>query len=233
MDDNTKHVMWGSASTEYTTPAEIFEPIQDAMALNFDAAASHENHRLPEYATQDGVYIKYFSTPHKIVEYRGENSSGLRARWEGHRTWCNPPYGRGIEEWVKMAAKAVYPGNLGEGEELTTSVAMLLPARTETDWFQRWVAPYAVVHFIMGRVRFWGHLESCFWYDTGELDEDDLPIRLRLDQPEHDVHQLPAAPFPSVIAEYNPRIVVAQGRVSGRTWDPRSAPFEPAVPVKI
>lgn len=57
----------------------------------------------------------------------------------------NPPYGRVIEKWVKKAAlsKAVVVG--------------LLPARTDTKWYQKWVQPYASeVRFISGRVRFGG-----------------------------------------------------------------------------
>lgn len=229
MDDNTQHVMFSSAATEYGTPPEIFEPIQDAMQLNFDAAASHENHRLPHYATKDGEFMKHFTTPSVV---RGVKD-GLDARWEGQRTWCNPPYGKGIEDWVKRAAQAVYTGNLHPDEVDYTSVAMLLPARTETSWFQRWVAPYAVVHFIMGRVRFWGHTEGCFWVMDWHDGPDGTLVKIprRLEVPDHPIHQLPAAPFPSIIAEYSPRIVVAQGRVSGRTWDPRSGPFVPAVPL--
>lgn len=223
MDANTRTVMFGSAATEYGTPPEIFEPVCDAMGLNFDAAASHENHRLPHYATIDGEFMKNFSTPSRV---RGVKD-GLDAYWGGLRTWCNPPYGKDIEDWVQAAAKAVYPGNLGDDELDCTSVAMLLPARTETSWFQRWVAPYAVVHFIMGRVRFWGHNESC--YHKLETPEFGLPYDTIV-EPDHPTHQLPAAPFPSIIAEYHPSIVVPQGRVSGRTWDPRSGPFEPAVP---
>jgi site-specific DNA-methyltransferase (adenine-specific) len=55
----------------------------------------------------------------------------------------NPPYGREIEKWVKKAATS---------EAITVG---LLPARTDTRWYQTWVQPYASeVRFIAGRVKF-------------------------------------------------------------------------------
>lgn len=214
MDDNTRATMFSSASTEYSTPPEIFEPIEDALHLNFDAAASHDNHRTPHYATQDGVFTKHFSTAYRYpVE-----EDGLTTTWEGFRVWCNPPYGRDIGEWVKKAA-------LGK----PNVAALLLPARTETEWFQRWVAPYAEVHFLMGRVKFWGHMDSC-WGGLpvfGAEEGEGMRVLTR-EAPDHPVHRLSAAPFPSIVAVYSPSIVVPQGRVLGRTWDFRTGAFESA-----
>lgn len=57
----------------------------------------------------------------------------------------NPPYGQEIAKWVRKAAT-----------EPAVTVA-LLPARTDTRWYQEWVQPYASeVRFIAGRVKFRG-----------------------------------------------------------------------------
>lgn len=73
----------------------------------------------------------------------------------------NPPYGKEIIEWVKKAA-------------LSPAITVaLLPARTDTRWYQEWVQPYASeIRFINGRIRFRGNM-------TG------------------------SAPFPSIIAIFN------------------------------
>lgn len=55
--------------------------------------------------------------------------------------YCNPPYGREIVAWtVKMR-------DSGDG-------VALLPARTDTTWYQENVAPFASVEFIRGRLKF-------------------------------------------------------------------------------
>jgi site-specific DNA-methyltransferase (adenine-specific) len=140
-------VLFSSASSEYGTPAEIFDPVADALGLNFDAAASHENHKLPHYATMAGTFTQHFSTPSQRTM-----TDGLEAPWSPLRVWCNPPYGRDVVHWVQKAAL--------EHRKGCPVVAMLLPARTDTDWFHRWVAPYAEVHFLMGRIKFIGTASS-------------------------------------------------------------------------
>ena len=135
-------VRYSSASGEYGTPPEIFDPVRDALSLNFDAAASHENYKLPHYATVDGTFKHHFSTPSRVTV-----NDGLTAPWKGLRVWLNPPYGRGIGAWVQ---KCAHERNRAQ------VIAVLLPARTDTDWFHRWVAPFAEVTFLMGRIRFEG-----------------------------------------------------------------------------
>lgn len=143
--------MFSSANGEYGTPDWVFKPVAEALGLNFDAAASHENHKLPTYATDHGLFVKNFTTPHKL---RGvdDNTDGLSCSWAKRRVWCNPPFGKGIVDWVRKAAT--------ETEHGCPVAALLLPARTETDWFQRWVFPYAEVHFVMGRIHFIGGASS-------------------------------------------------------------------------
>jgi hypothetical protein len=66
---------------------------------------------------------------------------GLAAKWEG-RVWMNPPYGRGITDWMRKLA--------GHGSGIA-----LVFARTDTRWFQEWVFPYGDgILFLDKRVRF-------------------------------------------------------------------------------
>ena len=57
----------------------------------------------------------------------------------------NPPYGRGISDWVAKAQQEALGGVLVVG---------LLPARTDTRWWQEHVQGHADVRFIAGRLKF-------------------------------------------------------------------------------
>ena len=57
----------------------------------------------------------------------------------------NPPYGRGIDKWVKKAFLESLNGS---------TVVCLLPARTATRWFHDYIYNRAEVRFIKGRLKF-------------------------------------------------------------------------------
>ena len=56
----------------------------------------------------------------------------------------NPPYGRGIEKWMKKAYDTALQGHL---------VVCLVPARTDTKWFQKY-AMKGDIWFVPGRLKF-------------------------------------------------------------------------------
>jgi site-specific DNA-methyltransferase (adenine-specific) len=66
---------------------------------------------------------------------------GLQLDWRGHRLFLNPPYGRGIGQWLAKAQDA----------ELAV---VLLPARTDTQWFHVFGPLAAEIRFLRGRLRF-------------------------------------------------------------------------------
>ena len=73
-------------------------------------------------------------------EHIAPPDDGLKAVWHG-RVWLNPPYGREVKAWVHKLVRH------GRG-------TMLVPARTETDWF-RLVPNFADgVLFLHGRLYF-------------------------------------------------------------------------------
>lgn len=151
MDELTRNTLFSSASGEYGTPDWVYKPLAERFEFTLDAAASHENHKTPLYYTTEGLYSKHFTTPS-----RRSREDGLTGPWHirgqgisaaADRVWLNPPYGRGIDQWVRKCATEMAHVEV---------VVALLPARTETDWFQRWVFPYAECHFLMGRIQFDG-----------------------------------------------------------------------------
>lgn len=135
--------LFSSDQTEYGTPDWVFDPIAQALGLDFDAASSHENHKLPNYATIDGTFVRHFTTPHK----RG-SENGLTTSWAGRRVWLNPPFGRAIGDWVK---KVVF-----ETRRDCPGALVLLPVRSDTQWFHSWVLPYAELILLQGRISFEG-----------------------------------------------------------------------------
>ena len=74
--------------------------------------------------------------------------NGLAQNWGGYGTiWCNPPYGKEIGKWVQKAYETSKSGE---------TVVMLLPARTDTQWFHDYIYGKAEIRFIRGRLKFGG-----------------------------------------------------------------------------
>lgn len=73
-------------------------------------------------------------------------TDGLTRKW-GRRVFCNPPYGRGLGQWIDRAIDAV------ETKE-SELVCLLAPAATDTNWFFRARMKWFSVWFIHGRVQF-------------------------------------------------------------------------------
>ena len=119
--------LFSSASAEWSTPRDFYEKLDRQFCFELDAAATHENHKAPRYYTKE--------------------ENGLALPWAPLRTFCNPPYGRTIFQWVEKAYEEWLNGAL---------VVMLLPARTDTKWFQTFIYHTAEVKFISGRLKFGG-----------------------------------------------------------------------------
>ena len=116
-----------SKTDDWATPKWLFEQLNDVHEFDLDVAASSTNHLCDDW----------FGLDHPDEQRR----DGLSAKWDGH-VWCNPPYGRGIKDWVLKAS------------EHSDLVVMLLPARTDTKWFHEIVKTQAEVTFIKGRLKF-------------------------------------------------------------------------------
>ena len=87
---------------------------------------------------------------HKCEKYFTESQNGLSQDWGKERVFCNPPYGRSIGNWVKKCA---------EHDDLAV---MLIPARTDTNWFHEYIYnnPRVQIRFLPGRVKFQGAQNS-------------------------------------------------------------------------
>jgi len=113
-------------STEWETPHDFFNILNRVFRFNLDACATKENTK-----------CKKFFTP---------EVNGLAQDWNG-TVWCNPPYGREVNKWVKKAHESYRQG---------ATVVMLLPSRTDTKWIHKYVFGSAQIIFLKGRLKFEG-----------------------------------------------------------------------------
>jgi hypothetical protein len=68
-------------------------------------------------------------------------SDGLSRSWRTERVYCNPPYGRGVSNWLAKAGEA-------------DVAVFLLPSRTDTKWWHEYAMRADEIRFIKGRLHF-------------------------------------------------------------------------------
>lgn len=120
--------LFSSKTCEWSTPQDFFNTLDSEFHFDLDPCADDMNHKTPLYFT--------------------EADDGLSKSWEGHRVFCNPPYGKEIGKWVKKAFK--------EGVKDNTLVVLLIPARTDTRYFHDYILNRSEIRFIPGRLKFGG-----------------------------------------------------------------------------
>lgn len=117
-------LMFSSNTDLWATPQEFFDKLNRVFKFTVDVCAIPDNAKCQQYYTPD--------------------KNGLEQDWQGV-CWMNPPYGRGITEWVEKAYKSA--------KENGTTVVCLLPARVDTRWWHDYCAK-GEVHFLKGRLKF-------------------------------------------------------------------------------
>ena len=123
-----KEVLFSSRSEDWETPQEFFDKLDAEFHFTLDPCASAENHKCELYFTKE--------------------QNGLQESWGGNKVFCNPPYGRQIGKWVEKAYM--------ESQKPDTTVVMLIPARTDTKWFHKFIYGKAEIKFVKGRLKFGG-----------------------------------------------------------------------------
>lgn len=141
-----------SKNMGWCTPADFFSEMDQEFHFNLDPAATDKSAKCARYFTPA--------------------DDGLKADWGGCRVFCNPPYGRQINEWVRKGYE--------ESKKPGTLVVMLIPARTDTSYFHDYIfhGKADEVRFIRGRLTF--------------TDEDGNPTKDAKGRP-------CSAPFPSAV----------------------------------
>ena len=120
-------VMFSSKTSEWETPQELFNELNEEFNFTLDPCATHENAKCKKFYT-----IK---------------EDGLKQNWQGETVFCNPPYGKAIKNWVKKCYE--------ESRKPNTTVVMLIPARTDTTYFHEYIYKKAKeIRFVRGRPKF-------------------------------------------------------------------------------
>ena len=127
--------MFSSAKDDWNTPASLLVLVRQLGAIGLDPCSNAG------------------SIVGAKVEWRLDHGDeGLALPWTGYGlTYVNPPYGAGIIDWVAKGATEFTAGIACENE-----LVVLLPARTDTRWLQRWAAQADAICFLRGRLRFLG-----------------------------------------------------------------------------
>lgn len=121
-----ERALYSSARMDWGTPPELFAALDREFGFTLDAAANERNAKCAKFFTPE--------------------TDGLKQSWKTDgAVWCNPPYGKEIEKWVRKAFV-----DSGGGQ----TVVMLIPARTDTKWFHRWVYGKAEIRFLRGRLKY-------------------------------------------------------------------------------
>ena len=119
-------VLLSSKNMCWCTPREFFKKLDDEFHFTLDAAA-----------TDKTALCRLYFTPERC---------GLKDSWGGERVFCNPPYGRQIGKWVEKG--------YNESRKPGTTVVMLIPSRTDTNYFHNFILGKAEIRFIRGRLHF-------------------------------------------------------------------------------
>ena len=118
-----------SVRQDWETPAELFEAVDKEFHFTLDVAASEENTKTPRFIA--------------------EREDAMTRSWGREVCWLNPPYGKGykLSAWVSKAYEESLAG---------ATTVMLIPARTNTNWFHDLCLKHGEVRFIRGRPKFGG-----------------------------------------------------------------------------
>lgn len=126
MNETTTKTMFSSKTNEWPTPIDFYNKLNERFQFTLDPCSTADNAKCSKYYTAE--------------------EDGLKKSWEGEVVFMNPPYGREIKNWIKKA--------YNESRKENTVVVCLIPARTDTKYWQEFCMKAAEIAFIAGRLKF-------------------------------------------------------------------------------
>ncbi|MBO0445574.1 phage N-6-adenine-methyltransferase [Enterococcus ureilyticus] len=120
--------LFTSDKQDWETPQELFDQLNSKYHFDLDAAASHGNAKLPKYVTAEDDALS---------QEWGEYSS----------IFCNPPYEtKSQNAFIKKAYDT--------HQEFGNTIVLLIPARTGTMRWHKYIFGKAEINFLEGRLHF-------------------------------------------------------------------------------
>jgi len=127
MNKSTQKTLFSSTTGDWATPQDFFEKLSWRFGpFDLDPCATIHNTKCPNFFT--------------------EAEDGLAKDWEGFTVFVNPPYGRGIDKWIEKGYR--------ESLKNDTKVIMLVPARTDTKYWHKYIMLASELYFVKGRLKF-------------------------------------------------------------------------------
>ena len=123
--------MLSSEDMTWETPQDFFDELNKEFNFTLDPCATPETAKCKKFYTKE--------------------DDGLAQDWGGEVVFCNPPYGSAIKDWVRKCYMQ------STNTFLDTLVVMLIPARTDTLYFHKYIYNRAEIRFIKGRLKFVGN----------------------------------------------------------------------------
>lgn len=124
---NNMNTLMSSVKMDWETPKDFFDKLDQEFHFTLDPCCSFENKKCEKFFTK--------------------KENGLIQNWGGEVVFVNPPYGREIKLWVKKCFEERNNAKL---------IVMLIPARTDTNYFHEFIYGKAEIRFIKGRLKFVG-----------------------------------------------------------------------------
>ncbi len=117
---------------DWETPQDLFDKLDKEFNFTIDAAADDMNRKCERYLTEaeDALMVDFINR---------------------ETIWINPPYGRTMPLWVAAFGRWAGAGS---------TVVALLPANTDTKWFEQVWRGADEIRFLTGRVSFVGTTSS-------------------------------------------------------------------------
>lgn len=118
-------VHYSSKDMEWETPRDLFDVLNDEFGFTLDPCATSQNAKCNKFFTIE--------------------DNGLHKDWSKDVVFMNPPYGKEIPRWVEKAYNEALCG---------ATVVCLIPARTDTSYWHKYIMLADEIRFISGRVKF-------------------------------------------------------------------------------
>jgi len=116
---------FSSTSVERETPQALFDKLNNEFHFTLDPCATLENTKCSKYYTKE--------------------QDGLKQDWSGDIVYCNPPYGKEMTKWIKKSIEESKKGAI---------CVVLIPARTNTNWWHDLCMKATEIRFLRGRPKF-------------------------------------------------------------------------------
>jgi phage N-6-adenine-methyltransferase len=117
--------LFTSQTAEWETPLDFYNELDKEFGFSLDPCCAHDNAKCEKHYTIE--------------------DNGLVKSWSGETVFCNPPYGREMPKWIEKCYAESQNG---------ATVVMLIPARTDTIAFHKFIYGHAEIRFVKGRLKF-------------------------------------------------------------------------------